>query len=101
MKLIAMWLTFCAYLVLSIGGVGFALARFLPEGQGPITFVDVFLFIILGIPLLCLGGVYLGDIFWLITWRHFSNRAEIYKIAGAGRLSRFDHWLIKTLGPKK
>jgi hypothetical protein len=100
MKVIAIWGTLCVYLVLCIGGFGLAIARLLPDGDHVMTLPEILLFFIVLIPILCFGGVYLADVLWLLTWRRFSTRAEIYAVAGAGRLSRFDRWLIRRFGPQ-
>jgi hypothetical protein len=55
----------------------------------------------------CLAGfalivfaVYCAVVAWLLLWRSFATRAEVDAVARGGPLSRFDRWLIVTLGPQ-
>ena len=92
-----MWLTLCVLLPLFIIGILLPVARALPDTRP--SAVQIIGGCAAGIALIVLA-VYCAVSAWLLLWRRFATRAEIYMIAGSGPLTRFDHWLIATLGPQ-
>jgi hypothetical protein len=98
MKLALMWVTLCSLLPLFIVGTIFPITRALPPSKP--SAIQLIVGCAAGIMLLVLA-VYCAVSAWLLLWRHFATRREIYMIAGSGPLTRFDHWLIATLGPQE
>jgi hypothetical protein len=97
MKVIVMWLSLALLLFCYIAGFGILLSRLLPAGRISATGIAVLLAVFCAVIVM---SVYCAVSSWLIIWRRLASRREIYSIASAGRLSCFDHWLIRTLGPK-
>jgi hypothetical protein len=93
-----MWLTLMAFLPLFIAGAILPVSRALPHeppSVGELVVGLVAAFALLIVVLYCAISA------WLLLWRPFASRREIYMIAGSGCLTRFDHWLIATLAPQE
>jgi len=99
MKVLAMWVTFGVLLVASFLGATLAIFPLLPADARSLSTFEIFLFVACMLPFIA-ACVYLAASVWLISWRAHATKEEVYRVAGAGPLSRFDHWLIRRLGPK-
>lgn len=101
-KLIVMWFTLCVSLVGFLGGVPILIFRSIPREamQREQSISDVVIACAIGLPSIVLL-VYGGVAAWLLLWRYTATREEVMQIAGSGRMTKWDHWLTKTLGPQK
>jgi hypothetical protein len=102
LKILTMWFTLCASLVIFLGGVPIIVVRQLPENvlNKTMSLSEVILSCLIGLPVIALL-VYGAVCTWLIFWRPFARQKEIFQILGAGPITKWDVWLTRTLGPQK